>query len=251
MLGSVSEFPEAKLPMIGNIAKTLSLGIVVGAVVVAACDDSGTAPAPPASVTGQVPIEGRKLDSTSSSPNRPSAEAVNGNLATTAVSAARATTVVIGPSGAVITALGDTLRLTAIMFDENGRAAADPGFAWSSTRTDVATVDTTGLVTAIGEGRATIEAVAASGENADTASSKIVVVDAARAAGTDRAALIALYVATDGPNWTNDENWLTDAPLDDWYGVEASTSEVVTGVDLYGNGLTGPIPPELGTHLPV
>ena len=27
----------------------------------------------------------------------------------------------------------------------------------------------------------------------------------------DRAALVALYHATDGPNWTRNENWLTEA----------------------------------------
>ncbi len=33
-----------------------------------------------------------------------------------------------------------------------------------------------------------------------------------------RAALVALYEATDGPNWVNNENWLTDAPLGEWFG---------------------------------
>lgn len=28
-----------------------------------------------------------------------------------------------------------------------------------------------------------------------------------------RAALVALYETTDGPNWINNDNWLTDAPL--------------------------------------
>lgn len=33
------------------------------------------------------------------------------------------------------------------------------------------------------------------------------------AATSDPDILIALYEATDGPNWLNNENWLTDAPL--------------------------------------
>ena len=33
------------------------------------------------------------------------------------------------------------------------------------------------------------------------------------------AVLVALYNATDGPNWTDNENWLTDAPLSEWAGV--------------------------------
>ena len=36
---------------------------------------------------------------------------------------------------------------------------------------------------------------------------------------TDRAALEALYEATDGPNWTINTNWKTDAPLEEWHGV--------------------------------
>ena len=35
----------------------------------------------------------------------------------------------------------------------------------------------------------------------------------------DRDALVAFYHATDGPNWTNNENWLSDQPLDTWHGV--------------------------------
>ena len=30
---------------------------------------------------------------------------------------------------------------------------------------------------------------------------------------SDREILVALYESTDGPNWVNAENWLTDAPL--------------------------------------
>ena len=36
---------------------------------------------------------------------------------------------------------------------------------------------------------------------------------------TDREALIALYDATDGPNWSKSTNWLSDAPIDQWHGV--------------------------------
>ena len=66
----------------------------------------------------------------------------------------------------------------------------------------------------------------------------------------DRQALVALYNATDGPNWENKENWLSDEPLDDWYGVTVSDGRV-TELALWGNRLTGPIPAELGnlSHL--
>ena len=36
---------------------------------------------------------------------------------------------------------------------------------------------------------------------------------------SDREALVVLYHATDGPNWTNSTNWLSGSPLGEWYGV--------------------------------
>ena len=74
---------------------------------------------------------------------------------------------------------------------------------------------------------------------------------------SDRDVLVILYNATDGPNWKNNTNWLTDAPLDDWYGVDTDDSERVVSLDLSGRwnidtrtaerlGLSGSIPPEIG-----
>ena len=63
---------------------------------------------------------------------------------------------------------------------------------------------------------------------------------------SDREILVALYESTDGPNWTRSDNWLTDAPLGDWYGVATDASGRVVYLYLYRNNLAGPIPPELG-----
>ena len=42
-------------------------------------------------------------------------------------------------------------------------------------------------------------------------------------AETDREALVALYNATNGENWRkNNDNWLSDAPLGEWYGVNTN-----------------------------
>ena len=63
----------------------------------------------------------------------------------------------------------------------------------------------------------------------------------------DRRALIALYNATNGPNWFQNTNWLSDKPLNKWHGVEATTnSDVVLSLYLYTNLLTGTIPSEFG-----
>ena len=62
---------------------------------------------------------------------------------------------------------------------------------------------------------------------------------------TDREALVALYNATDGPSWRNNENWLSDAPIGEWYGV-ATKEGRVSQLHIRRNGLSGEIPPELG-----
>ena len=65
--------------------------------------------------------------------------------------------------------------------------------------------------------------------------------------GSDRAALVALYNATDGPNWVSKTNWLSDEPLGEWYGVTTDGGRRVTRLDLNTNQLIGEIPPELGS----
>ena len=154
--------------------------------------------------------------------------------------------VVVSPAADTVV-LGDTLRLVATTYDENGHLVPDATFTWSSTDVSVARVDGSGLVTGVAEGRATITATA--GDAFGTAEITVT--------SPDRAALMALYNATDGPNWVNSDGWVTDAPLRDWYGVETDGAGRVVRLDLSGlwdsdfrgytpHGLRGPIPPELG-----
>ena len=63
---------------------------------------------------------------------------------------------------------------------------------------------------------------------------------------TDRAALTALYNASDGGNWFNNTNWLTDAPLSEWHGVSTNNEGHVVSLDLRSNSLSGAVPPEIG-----
>ena len=61
-----------------------------------------------------------------------------------------------------------------------------------------------------------------------------------------RKALAAFYDATGGPGWTEDWNWKSDAPLAEWFGVETDEDGQVTSIELWMNGLSGRLPPELG-----
>ncbi|MXX71288.1 MAG: hypothetical protein F4Y73_05410 [Gemmatimonadetes bacterium] len=63
---------------------------------------------------------------------------------------------------------------------------------------------------------------------------------------TEREILGILYNATGGWNWRNNSNWLTDAPLRDWYGISVDGQDRVVRLFLQENNLAGPIPPELG-----
>ena len=86
----------------------------------------------------------------------------------------------------------------------------------------------------------------------------------------DHNGLIELYASTNGPGWKYSNNWLSERPLSEWYGVSTDSNGRVVSLDLTdnnlqglmpsgiaqlqnlrvlylgGNGLTGPIPTELG-----
>ncbi len=57
-----------------------------------------------------------------------------------------------------------------------------------------------------------------------------------------RAALVALYNATDGANWKRNNNWLTDEPIGTWYGVFTNSYGHVTRLSLGHNQLNGTLP---------
>ena len=84
------------------------------------------------------------------------------------------------------------------------------------------------------------------GETPEQARQRLSVPSETQTLDNDRAALVALYNATDGPNWRNKTNWLSDRPLDEWYGIDTDSDGRITRIDLPFNRLTGPIPPQLG-----
>ena len=64
---------------------------------------------------------------------------------------------------------------------------------------------------------------------------------------SDRAVLVALYNATNGTEWEDNAEWLTDAPLGEWHGVDTNAAGRVVRLDLSMNGLSGRIPVEIGS----
>ena len=72
----------------------------------------------------------------------------------------RPTTVTVSPATAELTSLGATRQLTAEVRAQNGQPMAGAAVSWSSSNAAVATVDAQGLVTAAGNGTATITATA-------------------------------------------------------------------------------------------
>ena len=64
---------------------------------------------------------------------------------------------------------------------------------------------------------------------------------------SDHTALVALYNATNGGNWGNNTNWLSNQPLGEWHGVTTDSAGRVTKLDLKCNNLTGSLPAAVGS----
>ena len=147
-----------------------------------------------------------------------------------------------------------------------------------SSNTGIATVSVladTVRVSGVVEGNATITVTATdpSGLSATQDFSVEIIPD------RQREILKTIYDEMNGPNWRVSTNWLTDAPLDEWYGIRTNDQGQVIRIDLRRNfmhdveippeiggltsleylmlelnGIVGPIPPEIGnltnlTHL--
>ncbi len=63
---------------------------------------------------------------------------------------------------------------------------------------------------------------------------------------SEREILRDFYQATNGANWTNIGNWLSDQPLGEWHGVTVNGQGQVTHLALRDNGLSGTLPAALG-----
>jgi len=149
--------------------------------------------------------------------------------------------IVIEPEEATLMAIGETVQLTAAVLDRNGQPVEGAVITWSSSDENIATVTPQGLVTAVMNGVAQITA------HAGTVTSHVTVqvTDTQR----DRDALIALYHATNGSNWTNSTNWLSDQPVGDWHGVLTNAQGEVIKLVLSQNNVQGVVPHEIGQLL--
>jgi len=72
--------------------------------------------------------------------------------------AQQAAVVAVSPEATTLTALGATAPLAATVRDAGGSVMVGAAIAWASSNTDVATVSAAGVVTAVGNGTATITA---------------------------------------------------------------------------------------------
>ena len=72
------------------------------------------------------------------------------------------TTITVSPASAALQSLGETVQLAATVRDQNGHAMSGATVAWASGDTSVATVDASGLVTAVANGIASVTATSGS-----------------------------------------------------------------------------------------
>ena len=151
-----------------------------------------------------------------------------------------ATRIVIEPGPAITLSIGATIQLTAAVLDRNDHPVMDAVATWSSDDAAVATVTPQGLVTATGAGSTQVTA------RSGNASATIPIYVPGMDTDPERVALITLYNAAGGPNWTNNTNWLSEDSLGTWHGITVDDDGRVTRIELANNQLSGTIPPEMG-----
>lgn len=146
-------------------------------------------------------------------------------------------------SSATLIEVGQTLQLAAKVYDIDGEAIPGAPVTWSSSNPAVATVDDTGLVTAVFNGTAQITAT--SGDARESARISVDISGTGPRPSVDREALIAFYNETGGPDWTNRSNWVSNTPIGTWYGVSADGDGRVVVLRLRDNNLSGSMPADL------
>lgn len=98
------------------------------------------------------------------------------------------------PATVELSALGETVRLAAEVRDQSGNSMAGAKFFWESSDDTVATVNATGLVTAVGNGTVTITATAGSASSMAT----VVVAQTIAVVAVEPMGLISTQAGTQG-----------------------------------------------------
>ncbi len=152
---------------------------------------------------------------------------------------------VVTPGSVHLSAVGETIQLAAAVFDANDVEITGAEVTWTSDNPSVASVDNRGLVTAQMTGTTDLTVT--------SASVSVTVVVSVGEVSSDRASLVHFYHATDGPNWQNNTNWLTNEPLDQWHGISVDSAGRVVSIWLNRNNLKGHIPAALASldHLEI
>lgn len=99
-------------------------------------------------------------------------------------------------------------------------------------------LSSTVLTFAIAENTSNVSRQASITVNAEKVSQTVYV--AQQAYNADREILVNLYNSTAGHLWENNDNWCTDLPLGQWYGVTTDHNGRVTALEL-GKGLSGDV----------
>ena len=134
--------------------------------------------------------------------------------------------------------VGDSIQMTAEALDDGGSAVAGATFAWASSDPAVAVVNQEGWVRARIPG--SVEITASLGDL--SASAPLVALPL-----PEPEVLAAIYQATNGALWKDNTNWLTSAPLEEWFGVHLDDDGRIVHILLTDNGLIGSIPPEIAS----
>ena len=133
--------------------------------------------------------------------------------------------------------IGHAVQLEAIATDANRFEIDSVTVQWSSADATVASVDVNGLVRGENVGVATI--TAAAGEVSDSVNLEIV-------RDAERDALVALWHSANGAAWVDSENWLSQEPVSEWYGVSVDSTGRIVGLRLARNNVSGALPSALG-----
>lgn len=147
-----------------------------------------------------------------------------------------ATTITITPATAALEDAGESVQLTAAVTDQDGQAMDDVRVVWSTDDVLIAEVSARGVVKGGEFGKTT----ATASTDSLSATAEITVKPG------QRAVLHVVYRKMNGDGWRENTNWKTDAPLDEWHGVNTDAGGTITELEMHTNQVTAAIAPELG-----